>query len=37
MSDASGLASWVIPTASNVTATGVIGGFENYVSKFGTG
>ena len=35
-SDASGLATWS-STISGATATGITGGTQNYVSKFGTG
>ncbi len=36
ISDATGLASWS-STISGATATGITGGVENYVTKFGTG
>jgi hypothetical protein len=36
VSDASGIASWAT-SISGATATGITGGVENYVSKFGTG
>ena len=36
ISDATGLATWS-SSISGATATGITGGVENYVSKFGTG
>lgn len=36
MSDANGLATWT-STVSGATATGIVGGTQNYIPKFGTG
>ncbi|MBC7504087.1 hypothetical protein H7169_03875, partial [Candidatus Gracilibacteria bacterium] len=36
-SDATGLASWQTVTATSVSATGVVGGVEAYLTKFGIG
>lgn len=35
MSDATGLATWQVNTTA--TATGITGGTQNYIAKFGTG
>jgi hypothetical protein len=37
MSDANGLATWSNVAATSVTATGITGGMEAYITKFGAG